>query len=81
MYCRSGPLLVCVFQEKKSPKNSVIRLSSHAIAHEKAVHGRHGGNPEIKPNIITSYNKFVGGIDSSDMMLHTYLDERWRVRY
>jgi hypothetical protein len=32
------------------------------------------------PNIITSY-KFIGGKNPSDMMLYTYLDERWTVCY
>jgi hypothetical protein len=30
---------------------------------------------------ITSYNKFMDSIDSSDMMLYTYLFERWTVCY
>jgi hypothetical protein len=57
--------------EKKKP---VILLYSHATAHEE-VRGRHGGNPQIKRK-ITPYNKFMGGIDSSGMMLYIYLDER-----
>jgi hypothetical protein len=35
----------------------------------------------MKPKIITSYNKFLGGIDYSDMVLYAYLDERQTVRY
>jgi hypothetical protein len=81
MYCRSGPLLACVFCKKKSQKNPVILLSSHATAQEEEVQGRHGGNPEIKPKIFTSFSKFMGGIYSADVMLYTYLDERWTVRY
>lgn len=39
--------------------------------------------PEIinKPDMILSYNKYIGGggvVDTSDMMLYTYLDERKR---
>jgi hypothetical protein len=68
MYCRSGPLLVCVFHKKKSQKNPVILLSSQATAQEEEVWGRHGGNPQIKPKIITSYDKFMGSTESSDMM-------------
>lgn len=81
MYFRSGPLLACAFREKKSQKNPVILLSSHAAAQEEVVPARHGDNPKIKPKIITSYNKYMGGIDTSDMMLYTYLDERRTVRY
>jgi hypothetical protein len=36
---------------------------------------------KIKPKIITSYNKFMGGIGSSDMMLYNCLDERRTVQY
>jgi hypothetical protein len=61
-------------------KNAVI-LSSHATVEEEEVCGRHGGNSQMKQKIITSYNKFIGGIDSSDMLLHTYLHERRTVRY
>jgi hypothetical protein len=82
MYCRSGPLFTYVFCKKKSQKeNPVILLSSHATALEEEVQGRPGGNPQIKPKIITSYNKFMGGINSSDVMLYTYLDERRTVCY
>jgi hypothetical protein len=31
---------------------------------------------KIKPKIITSYKKLMGGIDSSDMMPYSCLDER-----
>jgi hypothetical protein len=81
MYCRSGSLLACVFHEKKITKIPVILLFSHATAQEEEVQGSHGGNPQIKPKIITSYKKFTGGIDSSDMKLYTYFDERWTVCY
>jgi hypothetical protein len=52
MYCRAGPRLARVFHEKKSQKNPVILLSSQATAQEEEVLGRHGGNPQIKQNII-----------------------------
>lgn len=29
-----------------------------------------------KPAVINQYNKFMGGVDVSDMMLYIYLDER-----
>jgi hypothetical protein len=48
------PLLASVFCEKKSQKNPVIHLSSHAAAQKEEVQGRHGGNPQIKPKIVTS---------------------------
>jgi hypothetical protein len=62
-------------------KNPVTLLSSHATTQEEEVWGRHDSNPHIKPKIITSYNKLMGGTDSLDMKLYTYLDERRTVRY
>ncbi|XP_068081918.1 piggyBac transposable element-derived protein 4-like [Anabrus simplex] len=82
-YFRSGPMLACAFGEKKSQKNTVILLSSQVIGHEQeipATHLRHDFS-NSKPAIIASYNKFMGGIDTSDMMLYSYLDERRTVRY
>jgi hypothetical protein len=71
-----------VFSARRNhKKNSVVLLSGQPTAEEEEVWGRHGGNPQTKPKIITSYNKFMGAIDSSHMMLYTYLDERWTVRY
>jgi hypothetical protein len=75
-----SPSRMC-FREKKSQKNRVILLSSHATAQEEEVQGSHGGSPQIKPKIITSYNKFLGDIDSSDMMPYTYSDKRQTVCY
>jgi hypothetical protein len=68
------------FPREEITKNPIILLSSHATAQEEEVWGRHG-SPQIKPKIITSYNKFMGGISSSGMMLYTYLDERREARY
>lgn len=31
--------------------------------------------------MILSYNKYMGGVDTSDMMLYTYLDERKTLKY
>jgi hypothetical protein len=51
MCCRTGPLLTCVFREKKSQENPAVLLSNNAIAQDE-VQGTHGGNPQIKPKII-----------------------------
>ena len=43
---------------------------------------RHGREiRSTKPAIIQSYNAFMGGVDESDKMLYTYLDERRSVKY
>jgi hypothetical protein len=72
---------MCFLREEFTKKIFVILLSSHTTAQEEEVQGRHGGNAHIKPKIITSYKKDMGGFNSSDMMLCTYLDESWTVRY
>ncbi|XP_076383715.1 uncharacterized protein LOC143260962 [Megalopta genalis] len=36
---------------------------------------------KTKPQIINSYNNYMGGVDESDKMLYTYLDERRTVKY
>jgi hypothetical protein len=70
VYCRLGPFLACVFREKKSQKNPGI-LSSHAVAQEEEMCGRHGGYPQIKPNMITYY-KFMGSINSRHDAVHLF---------
>ncbi|XP_043264197.1 uncharacterized protein LOC122404327 [Colletes gigas] len=45
----------------------------------KKKHGREWHS--TKPAIIHSYNTFMGGVDESDKMLYTYLDERRTVKY
>jgi hypothetical protein len=70
-----------VFSGRRNHKNNpVILLSSHAIAQEE-VEVRHGNNPQIKPRIITSYNRSMGSIDSSDMILYTHLAEGQTMGY
>jgi hypothetical protein len=81
IFTADQPFLACLPQEKitHTKKNPVILLSSHATAQDEEVQERHGGNTQIKTKIITSY-KFMGGINSSGMILYTYLDERQTVR-
>jgi hypothetical protein len=70
-----------MFSVRRNKKNSVIVHSNHTTAQKEEVWGRHGGMPQMKPRIVKSYKKFMGGIDSSVIMLYTYLDERRTVRY
>jgi hypothetical protein len=72
---------MCFLREEITKKNPVILLSRHSTVQEEDVQKRLGGNPQIKPHIITSYIKFMSSIDSSDMMLYAYLDERWTLCY
>nr|CAD7569079.1 unnamed protein product [Timema californicum] len=42
----------------------------HVTAQEQEITaGRYGASSKTKPEIITSYDKFMGGIDTSDMMI------------
>lgn len=34
-----------------------------------------------KPKTVLDYNKYMGGVDTNDMMLYCYLDEQRTVRY
>ncbi|XP_023210629.1 piggyBac transposable element-derived protein 4-like [Centruroides sculpturatus] len=80
-YFRSGPILACGFRDKKSQKQSkpVLLLSSHAQAREDQIVKR--GQPILRPEIVSSYNKFMGGVDIHDSMLIAYLDERRSKKY
>ncbi|XP_023235982.1 piggyBac transposable element-derived protein 4-like isoform X2 [Centruroides sculpturatus] len=78
-YFRSGPLLACGFREKASQKTQVLLLSSHARAREEEIIRRN--ETKSKPQIVLQYNKFMGGVDTSDMMLYAYLDERKTLKY
>ncbi|XP_021936450.1 piggyBac transposable element-derived protein 4-like [Zootermopsis nevadensis] len=83
MYFRSGRILACAFREKKCQRHPAILLSSHATVQEQEVTltGNGGNRKTTKPEIITTYNKFMGGIDTSDMVLYTYVDERRTIKY
>ncbi|XP_023231813.1 piggyBac transposable element-derived protein 4-like [Centruroides sculpturatus] len=80
-YFRSGPILACGFRDKKSQPQykPVILLSSHAGARDNQIDRREGA--KLMPEVVSSYNKFMGGIDTFDMMLNTYLDERRTKKY
>ncbi|XP_023210296.1 piggyBac transposable element-derived protein 4-like [Centruroides sculpturatus] len=74
-YFRSGPILACGFREHENNPQPVRLLSSHEGARDTKIVKRHGVE-KLKPQIVLSYNKFMGGVDTHDMMLYTYLDER-----
>lgn len=68
---------------KKSQKRSILLLSSHAFARSWKITTIHYGT-EIRvenPEIIAQYNKYMGGIDTNDQMLYTYINERRSSRY
>jgi hypothetical protein len=78
---QKGPILAAAFREKKS--SSLLLLSTHSKAEDtQSVRIRHGKQKHvIKPSIVQSYNDFMGGVDTSDAMLYSYLDKRRTVKY
>ncbi|XP_014483551.1 PREDICTED: piggyBac transposable element-derived protein 4-like isoform X2 [Dinoponera quadriceps] len=82
-YFQNGEVLLCAHREKRSSKNPVLLISTEAsTANATVVKKRYGREREkTKPNIIHSYNNFMGGVDESDKMLYTYLDERRTLKY
>lgn len=49
------------------------------VESERRRHGR--VTSDKKPAIVQSYCTYMGGIDTHDMMLYTYLDERRTLKY
>nr|XP_034194869.1 piggyBac transposable element-derived protein 4-like [Osmia lignaria] len=82
-YFRDNEVLFCAYREKKSVKNPVLLISTKADEQNVTItKNRHGREiRSTKPAIIQSYNAFMGGVDESDKMLYTYLDERRSVKY
>nr|XP_031836771.1 piggyBac transposable element-derived protein 4-like [Nomia melanderi] len=82
-FFRQGPFLTICYREKKSQRFSVILLSSKSKAQSTTHFRTRRGQTEetVKPFAIECYNNYMGGIDTSDMMLYTYLDERQTVKY
>jgi hypothetical protein len=82
-YFRQGPMLAAAFREKRSQRFPVLLLSTKCKAEStiRTITRRSRTREVVKPSIIQSYNDYMGGIDTSDMMLYTYLDERRTVKY
>lgn len=83
LYMRSGALLMLGFREKKTQTNPVLLLStkSEAKSIEKIKIRNHVEVKKDKPEMIDTYNKYMGGVDMSDQMLYCYLDERRTLKY
>lgn len=78
VYVRKGPILQMAWREKKSNKSQFIILSTNSEATSVRYTIRRNRNIIIKtkPKIVHQYNRGMGGIDGTDQMLYTYLDER-----
>lgn len=82
-YMRKGELLMLSYREKKSQKNPVLLLSTKYKAKtiEKVKNWNGKEVKKQKPEVIDRYNMYMGGIDTNDMMLYCYLDERRTFKY
>ncbi|CAK9832660.1 PiggyBac transposable element-derived protein 4 [Anthophora retusa] len=82
-YLRNREMLLLAYKEKKSQRKNVLLLSTHGTAANKtSLIRRRNQEMEVeKPALVHVYNKYMGGIDVSDMMVYSYLDERRTVKY
>ncbi|CAL7933000.1 unnamed protein product [Xylocopa violacea] len=82
-YLRNREVLLLAYREKKSQRKTVLLLSTHVTAANKtSLIRRRNQEMEVeKPALVHDYNKYMGGIDVSNMMVYSYLDERRTVKY
>lgn len=82
-YWKKQNVIALSYREKKTQKKPVLLLTSKTVIQDtENMKRRHGREVvENKPATIIEYNKYMGGIDSNDMMLYSYLDERRTVKY
>lgn len=71
------------YREKKSLQHPVLLIFTKNTAENVTVTKKRGTQEieKIKPAMIDSYNKFMGGVDGSNKMLYTYLDERRTLKF
>uniref|UniRef100_A0A1B6H1M9 PiggyBac transposable element-derived protein domain-containing protein n=1 Tax=Cuerna arida TaxID=1464854 RepID=A0A1B6H1M9_9HEMI len=83
-YVRNDSLLFLGYREKQSQKNPVLLLSTkHTAKSTQKIIKRKNQEDRVKeiPEMIDSYNHFMGGVDGSDQMIYCYLDERRTLKY
>ncbi|UYV75868.1 hypothetical protein LAZ67_13001603 [Cordylochernes scorpioides] len=76
----SDPVLLLRWREKRSQKKPVILLSTKMHASSDEVTTASGRSVTI-PAMVQEYNKRMGGVDLSDQMLNTYIDERRSLKW
>ena len=74
---RKGRLL-CVAYKDGSKRPVLISTSSKAGMSE-TTNAR--GRPVTRPNVVNTYNKAMGGVDTSDARLYAYLTERRSMKW
>ncbi|XP_026482231.1 piggyBac transposable element-derived protein 4-like [Ctenocephalides felis] len=82
-YARNNEVLLLAYREKKSQKKNVLLMSTFEKAQNKTttIRKRNAQIQVEKPAIVAEYNKHMGGVDTSEMMLYSYLDERRAIKY
>lgn len=82
-YFKNDKILMCSFRDKQTKKNPVILISTNCTTGNITVTKKKGNFQSVKekPIIIHNYNQFMNGVDESDKMLYTYLDERRTLKY
>lgn len=83
-YFRKDAILLLAFREKQSQSVPVLVVSSKGQPTDVQKVKRLSRNRQkiiTKPQVIRQYSDYMGGIDTSDMMLYAYLDERKSVKY
>lgn len=84
---RQGETLVTGYREKNHKRTQCCYYPPR-IQQTRDVLTRRRGQPQgdgqhttKKPLTVLDYNKYMGGVDQTDMMLYFYLDERRTVKY
>jgi hypothetical protein len=82
-YMKDKYLLGLAYREKSSQQHPVIVISTNSTTGmDERVRRRFGRENIVeRPKIISQYSKSMGGVDTNDMMLYAYLDERRSVKY
>ena len=76
---RREPLLACAFEDKKH----VIILSTHGTGRTGEYTSKRK-RKRVTPGCVHQYNKYMGGVDLSDMRIYCFQDERrtigWNIK-
>ena len=76
MNYQRGPLLACVFEDKKH----VIILSTHGTR-QTGEYTSKRNKKRVTPGCVHQYNKYMSGVDLSDMRIYCLQDERRTIRW
>lgn len=83
IYLKLNEILGLAYRQKKSQTKPVLLVSTKSDSVDRELTKRRHGRltTEKKPSMVLDYNKYMGGIDTFDMMLYSYLDERKTMKY